>query len=294
LPDVICLDPTHSTTRMLVAEEHLLKREVEDMFESVLFLPECKGRQGEGGLRTQGYFKANQAGKPLITVITVVFNGEQFLEETIQSVINQTYDNIEYIVVDGVSTDGSLAIIKKYEDRIDYWISEPDEGIYVAMNKGWVAASSESFILYLGAGDKILSLPHNMGSFATKDVPYGNVQVGSRAFAGRIGFVLKCNNTLHHQALLVHKSFHPTPPFDINFEMYADFDFNQRLLKWNANFVYAPEFRSYALPGGVSSNKDYVEILRVVRKNFGLLFSLFALSYLVIAKVLRKRTADNY
>lgn len=65
-----------------------------------------------------------------------MYNGESTLEQTIQSVVNQTYDNVEYIIIDGVSTDGTLDIIKKYEDKIDYWQSEPDKGIYDAMNKG--------------------------------------------------------------------------------------------------------------------------------------------------------------
>lgn len=73
---------------------------------------------------------------PLITVITVVFNGEKYLEQTIQSVINQTYPNVEYIIIDGGSTDGTLDIIKKYEDYIDYWVSEKDRGIADAWNKG--------------------------------------------------------------------------------------------------------------------------------------------------------------
>ncbi|MCM8833252.1 MAG: glycosyltransferase [Candidatus Omnitrophica bacterium] len=89
---------------------------------------------------------------PLISVITVVLNGERYLEETIQSVINQTYPNVEYIIIDGGSTDGTLDIIKKYEDKIDYWVSEKDKGIYDAMNKGIRVASGEG-LLFLNAGD---------------------------------------------------------------------------------------------------------------------------------------------
>ncbi len=80
---------------------------------------------------------------PLITVITVVYNGEKYLEETIQSVINQTYPNVEYIIIDGGSTDETIDIIKKYEDKIDLWISEKDEGIYDAMNKGIYLATGQ-------------------------------------------------------------------------------------------------------------------------------------------------------
>jgi len=105
-------------------------------FTAVSFLPMNKERKGEGGLRTQGYSKKSHEGNPLISIITVVYNGEKYLEETIQSIINQTYSNIEYIIIDGDSTDGTLEIIRKYEDKIDYWISERDEGISDAFNKG--------------------------------------------------------------------------------------------------------------------------------------------------------------
>jgi glycosyltransferase involved in cell wall biosynthesis len=88
----------------------------------------------------------------LISIITVVFNGEQFLEETIRSVINQNYDNVEYIIIDGGSTDGTLNIIKKYEDKISYWVSEKDGGIYDAMNKALDVASGV-WINFMNAGD---------------------------------------------------------------------------------------------------------------------------------------------
>lgn len=93
---------------------------------------------------------------PKISIITVVFNGEKYLEETMQSVINQTYKNIEYIIVDGGSTDGTLNIVRKYEDKISYWISEPDDGIFDAMNKGAESATGE-YIYYLNAGDTFYS-----------------------------------------------------------------------------------------------------------------------------------------
>jgi hypothetical protein len=89
---------------------------------------------------------------PLITVITVVFNGVKTLEETIKSVINQTYLNVEYIIIDGGSTDGTLDIIKKYEDTIDYWVSESDNGIYDAWNKA-INVFMGSYAAFLGSGD---------------------------------------------------------------------------------------------------------------------------------------------
>lgn len=73
---------------------------------------------------------------PLISIITVVYNCKDDLEMTIKSIIDQTYPNIEYIVIDGNSNDGTIDIIKKYQNKITYWISEPDEGIYDADDKG--------------------------------------------------------------------------------------------------------------------------------------------------------------
>ncbi len=80
---------------------------------------------------------------PLITIVTVTFNSAKTLERTIQSVINQKFKNFEYIIIDGKSTDGTVDIIKKYEKYISYWVSEPDKGIYDAMNKGIKAAKGD-------------------------------------------------------------------------------------------------------------------------------------------------------
>lgn len=87
-----------------------------------------------------------------LSIITINFNDRDGLEKTIQSVINQTFQDFEYIVVDGASTDGSVDVIKKYSDRLTLWVSEPDSGIYNAMNKGTQMASGE-YCLYLNSGD---------------------------------------------------------------------------------------------------------------------------------------------
>ena len=89
---------------------------------------------------------------PKVSVITVSFNAVKEIEKTILSVLNQTYDNIEYIIIDGGSTDGTVDIIKKYADRLAYWVSEPDGGIYYGMNKGIKAATGE-WINFMNAGD---------------------------------------------------------------------------------------------------------------------------------------------
>jgi glycosyltransferase involved in cell wall biosynthesis len=103
--------------------------------------------KNEGGLRVLGTVKNSLHNQPLVTVITVVLNGALHLEQTICSVLGQGYDNLEYLVLDGGSTDGSLEIIKGYEKQIDYWRSEPDSGIYDAMNKGLALAKGELIVL---------------------------------------------------------------------------------------------------------------------------------------------------
>ena len=90
--------------------------------------------------------------QPLVSIITVVFNGEDYLESTINSVLNQSYPQIEYLIIDGASPDKTLDIIQQYSDRLGYWISEPDNGIYEAMNKGISAAKGE-LIGLINCGD---------------------------------------------------------------------------------------------------------------------------------------------
>lgn len=150
-----CADENCSTTQLLTKDKTKIINNPNDKFETILFLPEGENRKAEGGLRTKSYFKQSYEDKPLISIITVVYNGEKYLEETIQSVLNQTYDNVEYIIIDGGSTDGTLDIIRKYEDAIDYWVSEKDKGIYDAMNKGIILAQGD-IIGLLNADDTYL------------------------------------------------------------------------------------------------------------------------------------------
>ena len=181
----------------------------EDKFESVLFLHVDEGRKGEGGLRTKGYFKKSYENKPLISIITVVYNGEKYLEETIQSVINQTYDNVEYIIIDGGSTDGTLNIIKKYEDKIDYWVSERDNGIYDAMNKGIFLATGE-WLNFMNAGDKfyntnvLQNIFIQINKFIDVELIYSDTYLDGKV-------LLECDiqkNVIIHQSLIYKKGLH--------------------------------------------------------------------------------------
>jgi glycosyltransferase involved in cell wall biosynthesis len=154
--DIFCLDTAYSTTRRVTTQRPVLDNHPNDAFDSSLFLPAGEGRQGEGGLRTKGYFKKNQDDKPLLSIITVVLNNNQFIEKTIHSIHKQSYDNIELIIIDGGSTDGTVNAIKKYNDTIDYWISENDHGISEAFNKG-IKLASGSYIYILNSGDVLFS-----------------------------------------------------------------------------------------------------------------------------------------
>lgn len=143
----------YSTTRNLTKVKPYYQNALNSKLQPVLFSPPHAKRLAEGGIRLQGGFKSRDVNKkPLITVLTVVFNGAETLERTILSVINQSYDNVEFIIIDGGSTDKTLDIIRKYDHAIDYWVSEPDQGIYDAFNKA-VSCASGDWICFLGADD---------------------------------------------------------------------------------------------------------------------------------------------
>ena len=107
-------------------------------------------------LKMNKFNKKNSPDQPLVSIITVCLNNGENLENTIKSVINQTYSNIEYIIIDGGSTDNTIDIIKKYESKIEHWLSEKDKGIYDAMNKG-VSLAKGKWIIFMNAGDEFYS-----------------------------------------------------------------------------------------------------------------------------------------
>jgi glycosyltransferase involved in cell wall biosynthesis len=108
---------------------------------------------------------------PKISIVTVVYNACDFLERTIKSVISQTYPNIEYVIIDGGSTDGSVGIIKKYERNIDKWVSESDKGIYDAMNKGLLSINGD-YVQFLNAGDYFVKARSLEKVFSNIQKPY--------------------------------------------------------------------------------------------------------------------------
>lgn len=236
---IICLDERYSTTRLLTSELQKEITNLNDTSPAQLFLYKGAGRKGEGGLRTKGYFKhsyktnngilcihncvdkitqpisarlgSSNAVLPLITIITVVFNGAKFLEETIQSIINQVYKNVEFIIIDGGSTDGTLEIIKKYDYAIDYWVSEVDNGIYDAMNKGISVARGE-WLNFMNSGDIIaddntLQFLFESENFGVQDVIYSDVSIRTDD-----SYSIKKTNfdnlVFVHQSIVYRKSLH--------------------------------------------------------------------------------------
>lgn len=172
--------------------------------------------------------------KPTITVVTVVFNDASNIERTILSVINQTYQNFEYIIVDGGSTDGTLDIINNYKEKISCWISEPDEGIYDAMNKGVQMASGE-YINFMNAGDNFCSdivIDNMVGKISNEtDLFYGDIQFQHKVKKNKVlknaeeFKLIKKRMPFCHQAVFVKRKHLLNNPFDVKRRISADYKF---------------------------------------------------------------------
>lgn len=168
---------------------------------------------------------------PKISIITVCFNSAKTIEQTILSVINQTYSNIEYIIIDGKSTDGTVDIIKKYQDKIAYWVSEPDGGIYDAMNKGIEKATGD-YIYFINSGDYVaVDIFNQIEATLCQgyDFIYGRVYMrntnklyGKNFNKYSISFQNICHQAiLYKRNVLVEMGY-----FDTNYPILADWVFN--------------------------------------------------------------------
>ena len=262
MSNTICLDERYSTTKLLTKKKPEIVKNGEGKFQSVLFLPEAEGRKGEGGLRAKGYFKKSYEDKPLVSIITVVYNGEKFLEETIQSVISQTYENVEYIIIDGGSTDGTLDIIKRYEDKIDYWISEKDKGIYDAMNKGIDVASGE-IIGLINADDwyekdTINTVVKNYLGDKNFDIFHGNLNYINKSekiykpnFSHRK--MLLQGMSLYHPTCFIKRSTYKDEKFDANYQLVADYKLIFSMMLKEKKFCYIDKVLANMRAGGAGT-----------------------------------------
>ena len=186
----------------------------------------------EGGRRLGGVTPWTLEGAARVTIITVVFNDAAHLQRTIDSIASQTYKNIEHIIIDGRSTDGTLEIIKRCTS-IDYWLSEGDRGIYDAMNKG-VCCSTGEWINFMNSGDVFFNEIVVEDVFLNcesrvADLIYGDVEVDYGGFKKlrRAGVVasLKQGMQFSHQSLFAKRSVLLELGFDLSYRTAADYNF---------------------------------------------------------------------
>lgn len=215
---------------------------------------------------------------PLISIITVVYNNKIGLEETIKSMISQSYKNFEYIVIDGASTDGTLDIITKYNQYITTYISEPDKGIYDAMNKGIDLAKGE-YIYFLNSSDTlyndlVLEEVASTISQIQADIYYGNVELIYPNFNSLFpskGYSLENYQAPPHQGTFVTRQYILDNKFDTNYKSSADFEFFCKA-QANNRLIHCCDTLIAKMPsGGFSSNKNihYPESYSIIKKYFG-------------------------
>jgi hypothetical protein len=305
----IDLDANFSTTRRVTMEMPVIINDQSSKLQSHLFLPPNSERKGEGGLRTKGYFKhsypetselSEKLPVPLVTIITVVFNGEKYLERTIQSVINQSYNNVEYIVIDGGSTDGTIDIIHKYDRAIDYWVSEPDGGIYDAMNKG-ITLAQGSLIGLINAGDDYtddsIEVVANIHEKHSASILTGNARV---TLSKASQWIIESGNyemlpyaMIPHSSVFVPLSVYQQQGlFDTSFKIAGDYDFLSRCYISDIGFTNINQTLSRANPRGVSgsyysANLEFTKVRlrhRLLPKTYSLFISLRSFCTITIHK----------
>lgn len=210
-----------------------------------------------------------------VTVITINLNNAEGLKRTIDSVVKQSLQNIEYLVIDGGSTDGSLDIIKEYADKINFWVSEKDNGIYEAMNKG-IRQSTGYYLTFLNSGDHYsnsFSLEKLWNSSEKKDLIYGNICVIEKSkkwikkYPPKLSFKYLAVDTLPHPASLISKKlFDDIGFFDASLKVVADWKFFiLAVIKYKASYVYVDENIAQFYFDGISSDMGNQSLLKKER-----------------------------
>lgn len=198
----------------------------------------------------------NHHSLPTVTVITVCYNAKEALKTTMRSVFAQRYDALEYVIVDGASTDGSAELIKQSANKVDHWVSEPDNGIYDAMNKGARQASGE-WVMFLNAGDEFASedvLRRIFEHDIQADIVYGDVvkdgvvkEAEPPLAAHRMFFC--------HQSCLTRRSCLLRTPFDTTHKLSADFKFFKQMYRERKRFKQLHFPIAVFDTGGISNRK---------------------------------------
>ena len=227
--------------------------------------------------------------QPKLSVITIVYNNVRDIERTVLSVLNQSYANIEYLVIDGASNDGTLGILKKYEGKIRRLISERDKGIYDAMNKGLALANGD-YVLFMNSGDEIYASDTVEKIFATEsdgDIYYGETEMydenwkslGQRRHRAPDHFTWKdfrFGMCISHQAIYIRRSL--TEPYDLNYQLSSDIDWIIRATKKAKKIVNVKMNVAKYLMGGMSKKKhrqSLVERFHIFSKYYGLIPTIF-------------------
>lgn len=202
------------------------------------------------------------------SIITVTYNAVESIEETILSVINQHNIQFEYIIIDGGSTDGTIDILKKYAKFITFWISEPDNGIYDAMNKGLQHASGD-YVIFLGADDHFLSFSTlyraSLYMKNLKYVYYGDVYRNNKndLYRGAFNKYILSLKNISHQAIFYPKHIYQRYHYDLQYKLYADYFLNLTLYSLY-QYKYIPLAISYFNCNGISSSTKDVNFQNVV------------------------------
>jgi glycosyltransferase involved in cell wall biosynthesis len=213
-----------------------------------------------------------------ISIITVVYNGEKVLERTIESILNQSFRDVEYIIIDGNSTDGTVELIKKYKNVISQWKSEPDRGLYDAMNKGLRLAQGD-YLLFLNAGDQFYdttTLAKIFDSQINADIFYGETMMVDEA-GKEIGLRrLKSPEELNWKSLIngmlvCHQSFivrrELAAEYDLAFKIAADYAWMLECLKRSKSIANTRMIISRFLEGGLNKSN----ILTALKERFGVM-----------------------
>ncbi len=221
--------------------------------------------------------------QPRISVVTVVKNGREFVEQTIASVLDQSYQDIEYIVIDGGSTDGTGDIVRLYESRLAKWLSEPDRGISDAFNKGLALATGD-YVMFLNSDDMLASqgvvaaVVEKMIEYNFPTLIYGDYDVLSRdggalLYRGSVklarGDLLR-GHMLPHPCLFARRSsFERYGNFDLSFKVAMDYEWMLRGAI-GERVIHLPLTISRIRDGGISTldrNRAVQEIIRAQKKN---------------------------